>query len=111
LIAAGLSAPFVARNLARGTGMHGAVRFALFGIADLIGALSIGFLAGLGPVRVFHSAASTLPLAQLPLALIPTVAVPTAIALHVASLTHLRRHATAPEPRPDAIPVASRAAA
>jgi hypothetical protein len=58
-------------------------------------ALSIGFLAGLGPVQVFHGTASTLPLSQLPLALIPTVAVPIALSLHVISLTQLRRHAPA----------------
>jgi hypothetical protein len=92
-IVAGLSAPFVARHLARGTGSW-AIGFAVFGIADLIVALSIAFLAGLGPVRVFHGA-STLPLSQLPLALIPMVAVPTAIALHVVSLTQLRHYATA----------------
>lgn len=91
-IAAGISAPFVARRLAR---RSGAIRFHLLGIADLVIALSIGFLAGLGPVRVFHGAASTLPLSQFPLAVIPTVAVPTAITLHVVSLIQLRRHAPA----------------
>jgi len=73
----------------------GAIRFSLFGVADLAAALSIGFLAGLGPVQVFRGAASTLPLAQLPLALIPTVGVPAAIALHVVTLTRLGRHAPA----------------
>ncbi len=106
-IAAGLAAPFVARRLARGTGTRAAIAFALFGIADLIVALSIGFLAGLGPVLVFHGAASTLPLSQLPLALVPTVAVPTAIALHVASLTQLRRHASVRDQRPGTVPVPS----
>lgn len=91
-IAAGISAPFIARRLAR---RSGAIRFHLLGIADLVVALSIGFLAGLGPVQVFHAAASTLPLSQLPLALIPTVAVPIALTLHVISLTQLRRHAPA----------------
>lgn len=106
-IAAGLSAPFIARRLARGTGTRAAIRFALFGIADLVAALSIGFLAGLGPVQVFHGAASTLPLSQLPLALIPTVAVPTAIALHVVSLTRLRRHASSSDQPPATVPASS----
>jgi hypothetical protein len=110
-IAVGLSAPFVARRLARGTGRRGAIRFTLFGIADLVAALSIGFLAGLGPVQVFHGAASTLPLSQLPLALIPTVAVPTAITLHIVSLTQLRRHLAAHDQQPDTAPAASPAAA
>lgn len=91
-IAAGISAPFIARRLA---GRSGALRFHLLGIADLVIALSIGFLAGLGPVQLFHGA-STLPLSQLPLAIIPTVAVPAALTLHVISLTQLRRHAPVP---------------
>ena len=77
-IAAEIFAPFIARRLAR---RSGAIRFHLLGVAGLVIALSIGFLAGLGPVQVFYGAASTLPLSQLPLALIPTVAVPTAITL------------------------------
>lgn len=89
-IAAGISAPFIARHLAK---RSAAIRFHLLGIADLVIALSIGFLAGLGPVQVFHGAATTLSLSQLPLALIPTVAVPAALTLHVISLTQLRRHA------------------
>jgi hypothetical protein len=89
-IAIGLSAPFVARRLARRADVAGAVRFNILGIADLVVALSVAFLAGLGPVQVFHQAASTLPLASLPLALIPTVAVPVAIALHLVSLARLR---------------------
>ena len=106
-IAAGLSAPFVARRLARGTGTRAAITFALFGIADLVTALTIGFLAGLGPLQVFGGAASTLPLSQLPLALIPTVAVPTAIALHVVSLSQLRRRASARDQRPGTVPAPS----
>lgn len=48
-----------------------AVGFAVFGIADLVAALSIGFLAGLSPAQVFHGV-STPPPSQLSLALIPT---------------------------------------
>jgi hypothetical protein len=91
-IAAGISAPFIARRLAR---RSGAIRFHLLGVADLVIALSIGFVGGLGPVQVFYGEASTLPLSQLPLARIPTVAVPIAITLHVVSLMQLRRHAPA----------------
>jgi hypothetical protein len=70
-IAIGVSAPFVARRLARGTGHAGAVRFNVLGILDLAIAGIIGFL--LLP--------STAPLTLLPLALIPTTAVPLAVAL------------------------------
>ena len=106
-IGAGLAAPFVARRLARGSGTRTAIWFAWYGLADLVTALSIGLLAGLGPVRVFHGAASTLPLAQLPLVLIPTVAVPIAIALHLVSIARLRRQATASARQPVTAPVAS----
>jgi hypothetical protein len=79
-IAIGVSAPFVARRLARDTGYTGAVRFNVLGILDLVVAGVIGFL--LLP--------STAPLTLLPLALIPTAAVPLAVALHIVSLLRLR---------------------
>jgi hypothetical protein len=89
-IAIGLSAPFVARRLARNQGRGEAVRFNLLGILDLVVALGIGFLAGLGPYRPFEVTPSTDSLAVLPLVLVPTVAVPLAIALHIVSLGRLR---------------------
>lgn len=110
-IVTGLSAPFVARRLARGTRTPGVIWFTLFGVADLVAALSIGFLAGLGPVRVFHGAASTLPLSQLPLALIPTVAVPAAIALHIVTYAQLRQRAPACRQRLEAASTAGPAPA
>jgi hypothetical protein len=91
-IAIGLSAPFVARRLARGTGRAGALRFNVLGILDLIVAGSIGFLM----FRVVEVTPSTAPLFVLPLALIPTVPVPLALALHIVSLRRLRT-ATKPE--------------
>jgi hypothetical protein len=89
-IATGVAAPFVARRLARGRGHADAVWFNWFGILDLVVALSIGFLAGLGPWRLLDFVPSTEPLALLPLALIPTAAVPLSIALHIVSLRRLR---------------------
>jgi hypothetical protein len=91
-IAIGLAAPFVALQLARGTGRTAAVRFNVLGILDLIVAGSIGFLL----FRVVEVTPSTAPLFVLPLALIPTVAVPLAIALHIVSLRRLSA-ATKPE--------------
>jgi len=87
-IAIGLAAPSVARRLARGD-HEGAVRFHLLGLLDLVVAITIGYLAGLGPYRPLDIIPSTEPLSLLPLALVATVAVPTAIALHVVSLTRL----------------------
>jgi hypothetical protein len=88
-MAMGMAAPFVARRLARGQGRTGAVWFNWFGIVDLVVALTMGFLAGLGPFG-FDVVPSTEPLALLPLALIPTAAVPLSIALHIVSLRRLR---------------------
>ena len=89
-IAAGLAAPLVAWRLAHRGGHTRAVWFNLFGILDLVVALGIGFLAGLGPWRPLEVTPSTEPLTLLPLALVPTVAVPLAIALHLVSLSRLR---------------------
>jgi hypothetical protein len=89
-IAACLAAPFVARRLAHGGGRARAVWFNLLGILDLVVALGIGFLAGLGPWRPLEVTPSTEPLSLLPLALVPTVAVPLALALHLVSLRRLR---------------------
>lgn len=88
-LAVGLSAPWVARGLARGTGRLRAVWFNVMGIVDLVVALTLGFLSGLGPDRL-HVTPSSAPVALLPLALIPTTAVPLAVALHIISLSRLR---------------------
>jgi hypothetical protein len=98
-IAIGVSAPFVARRLARERDHKGAMRFNVLGILDLVVALSIGFLAGLGPLRPLDVTPSTEPLALLPLALIPTVAVPLTITLHIVSLRRLRTAARPEEDR------------
>jgi hypothetical protein len=87
-IAVGLAAPTVARRLARGD-YQGAVRFHLLGLLDLVVAITIGYLAGLGPYQPFDIVPSTEPLSLLPLALVATVAVPTALALHLVALTRL----------------------
>lgn len=60
------------------------------GILDLVVAVSIAVLAGLGPLRVFDTDPSTLAVTLFPLVLIPTTAVPLAAALHVLSLRRLR---------------------
>ena len=85
-IAIGVAAPFVALQLARGTGRAGAVVFNVLGILDLVVAGALGFLL----FRLVEVTPSTAPLFVLPLALIPTVAVPLAIMLHIVSLRRLR---------------------
>jgi hypothetical protein len=85
-IAIGVAAPFVALQLARGTGRAWAVLFNVLGILDLVVAGILGFLL----FRLVEVTPSTAPLFVLPLALIPTVAVPLAITLHIVSLGRLR---------------------
>ena len=87
-IAIGVTAPFVARRLAHGD-RRGAVRFHVLGIIDLVVAVTVGFLFGLGPSQPFAVTPSTEPLGLLPLALVSTVAVPLTIALHIVSLRRL----------------------
>ena len=89
-IAIGVAAPFVARRLARGIYDARAVWFNIMGIVDLVVAVGIGFLAGLGPARLLDVTPSTEAVALLPLALIATTAVPLAVALHIVSLWRLR---------------------
>lgn len=89
-IAVGLAAPWVAWRLARGGGRRKAVWFNIFGIVDLVVAVGIGVMAGLGPSQLLDVTPSTAAVAMLPLVLIPTTAVPLALALHVVSLGKLR---------------------
>jgi hypothetical protein len=106
-IAVGVAAPLVARRLARGSGHSRAMWFNLFGILDLVVALSIGFLAGLGPWRPLEVTPSTEPLSLLPLALVPTVAVPLSVALHIVSLRRLHTAAWPKENRGGHVVVAA----
>lgn len=99
-MAIGIAAPFVARGLARGGGRTRAVWFNALGIADLVVAVTLGFLTGLGPSQLLHVSPSTANVGLLPLALIPTTAVPLAIALHLVSLRRLRATALVAPSRP-----------
>jgi hypothetical protein len=94
-IAVGLAAPVVAWRLTRGTGRRGAVWFNILGITDLVVAVGIGVLAGLGPDQVIPANPSTAAVAELPMVLIPTTLVPLALALHIVSLRRLRSAPTA----------------
>jgi hypothetical protein len=64
----------------------GALWFNILGLVDLVVAVGVGYLAGLGPVRILDVTPSTQAITLLPLALIPLTAVPLAAALHVVSL-------------------------
>jgi hypothetical protein len=104
-IAAGIAAPLVARRLAQGTGRRAAMWFNAFGMTDLVNALTLGALTGFQLINVTPSAA---PNSELPLALIPTAAVPLLFALHITSVSALRRARRAPLPATTPLTAAAR---
>jgi hypothetical protein len=94
-IAAGLAAPLVARRLAQGGGRRAALWFNAFGMTDLVSALTLGTLTGFQLVNVTPSGSA---ISELPLALIPSAAVPLLFALHITSVSALRRAQRATRP-------------
>jgi hypothetical protein len=65
--------------------------FNVFGLLDLVVAVTLGLLGGLATHPVLAVSPSTAAMSLLPLALIPTTVVPLDAALHVLSLARLRR--------------------
>ena len=104
-IAAGVAAPLVALRLARGTGRRAALWHNAFGITDLVVALTLGALTGFQLVNVTPSAA---PIFELPLALIVTAGVPLLLAMHITSVSTLRRAQRAPLPAAAPLTAAAR---
>src|SRR6266536_994034 len=104
-IAAGIAAPLVARSLAQGTGRRAALWFNAFGMTDLVVALTLGALTGFQLINVTPSGA---PISELPLALIPAAAVPLLFALHITSVSALRRAQRAPLPATAPLTAAAR---
>jgi hypothetical protein len=95
-IAVGLLAPFVALAFARDPVANaGTVQmWNLFDIADLIVAVTTGFLTSPSPLQLFaFDNPNELP-TVFPLVLVPVYLVPLSILLHLASLTKLRRTAS-----------------
>lgn len=78
-IVTGLAAPFAIRS--------GRVLWLnIIGLLDLVVALAMGMLTGVGQGQVLDVSPSSESVATLPLALIPLAAVPLAIALHLVSM-------------------------
>jgi len=65
----------------------------LFGLADLVVAVTTGFLTSPSPVQLFAFDLPNELVSQFPLVLIPVFLVPVSVLLHLASLTKLRRGA------------------
>jgi hypothetical protein len=94
-IIAGIAAPLAAHRLAQGTGRRAALWFNAFGLTDLVTALTLGAVTAYQLVQVTPSGAL---ISELPLALVPTVGVPLLFALHITSVSALRRARRAPLP-------------
>jgi hypothetical protein len=99
-IAIGIGAPRVARRLAEGTGRRAALWFNALGITDLTVAMILGAIVGYRLISVGISGA---PISELPVALIPSAEVPLLLALHITSISALRKMSPSPL-RPEVIP-------
>ncbi len=94
-VTVGLLAPFVGLAYARGwRGSTGLVRaWNLLGLADLVVAVSTGFLTSPSPVLMLALDRPNQLIAAFPLVMIPVFLVPLAVLLHLASLQKLQRSA------------------
>ena len=92
----GVLAPFAASAYARrGNYAAGRVRaWNMIGIADLIVAVTMGFLTSRSPFQMFAFDAPNQLITTFPLAIIPAFIVPLSILLHFASLYKLRHAET-----------------
>jgi len=87
----GILAPFVAASLARSS-KESVLRVRLWnllGIADLVIAVTLGFLTSPSPLQILAFERPSRLIAMFPLSLIPVFAVPLSILLHLASLQKL----------------------
>ncbi len=88
----GLAAPFVALAVIRKSPnadklLH---RWNLFGLADLVVALTTGFLTSPSPIQLLARNHPNQLISQYPLVIVPVFLVPIAILLHLASLRRLK---------------------
>jgi len=88
-IIVGITAPWVASKVNTPAGERRAIVFNLFGMLDLIVAVSLGIMTNPGRLQVFHTTISSTLITDFPLALVPTFLVPLAFALHIISLWQL----------------------
>src|SRR5262245_48505167 len=85
----GATAFWVANRLETPGGRNLAILFNLFGLADLVVAIGLGFMTSPGPGHVFNTVPTGAMLAQFPLVLVPGFLVPLAVKLHLVSLRQL----------------------
>jgi hypothetical protein len=92
-MAVGLTAPLILAALLRNPNFVGSRSFVLwnlFGVLDLITAVTLGAISS-GFVGRVAGAATTAPMARLPLVLIPAFFVPLLLMIHVVSLLQARQ--------------------
>ena len=85
-IIVGATAPLVANQLETIGGKRRAILFNLFGMLDLIVAISLGVTTNPGPAQLLHTNPTSELLTHFPLVLVPTFLVPLAFTIHVVSL-------------------------
>jgi hypothetical protein len=92
-ILVGIEAPLVTLMYARGApGRERLVRaWNVFGLLDLVVAVTTGFLTSPSPLQMLSLAAPNELITGFPLVMIPVFAVPVAVLLHLASLLKLRQ--------------------
>ena len=88
----GVLAPVVAVAYARAPHKNADLVSAwnLFGLADLVVAVTAGFLTSPSPFQLFAFDLPSELVSQFPLVLVPVFLVPVSVLLHLASLTKLR---------------------
>jgi hypothetical protein len=98
-VATGIAAVVVAARLARNAvGAHKATyAWCLFGIADLVVAITMGAMTSPGRVHLLAFDAPNLLISSYPLVMVPTFAVPLALMLHGLVLWRLQRGAASAE--------------
>lgn len=89
----GVTAPFVAMAFARGAPHREQLAYVwnVFGLLDLMVAVSAGFLTSPSPIQMLALSAPNVLISAFPLALIPVFAVPVSVLLHIVSLIKLAR--------------------
>jgi hypothetical protein len=99
-VATGIGAVVVAAQLARNAigARRATYAWCLFGIADLVVAITMGAMTSPGPAHLLAFDAPNLLMTAYPLVMVPTFAVPLALMLHGLVLLRLRRE-TAPAGR------------
>jgi hypothetical protein len=93
-LAIGVTAPLVARMLARNPARLGSATFIgwnLLGMLDLVTAVTTGILSSNSPLGILAHGPSTEAMGRFPLSLIPTFFVPLFLILHLIALAQARR--------------------